>query len=338
MKTFRFEALDGLDKLVRVDEDDPRPQRGEVLIRIRAVALNRRDLLIVQGRYPGPVRPGLIPCSDASGEIVEVGEDVTAFSVGDRVISTFHPRWFGGLPPRNTSLETYGNARDGWLAEYKVVSQEAAVLMPTHHSFVEASTLPCAGLTAWNALSGEQPVRAGSSVLTLGTGGVSIFAVQLAKACGARVVATTSDARKAEQLTTLGADCTINYHDRPDWGREARRLTGGRGVDVVVEVVGPVAINEALEAVRRSGEVVQIGQLSMDKGGIDTSLLKRSGARLRSIGVGDREQLEELVRVTEACDLHPLVDRVLDFVDSAHAFATLLNDAPMGKVVIAVGQ
>jgi len=227
MRAYRLDDFDSLDSLRLHQEPDPRPQRGEVLVQVRAVSLNFRDIAILRGRYPRRSVPGLVPVSDAAGEVVAVGEDVHAFKVGDRVLGAFHPRWFGGQVPSTILRDSYGAENDGWLCELKAVSQEAVVPLPDALSFEEGATLPCAGVTAWNALSGATPVRAGHTVLVQGSGGVSIFALQLACAVGARVIATTSSEAKARTLRALGAAEVVNYADDPDWGRSVRALTGG---------------------------------------------------------------------------------------------------------------
>jgi NADPH:quinone reductase-like Zn-dependent oxidoreductase len=335
LRAFRFDALTSLNDLRLHEEATPQPQRGEVLVKIHSVSLNYRDLALVLGRYVGPSKAGLIPCSDAAGEVAALGEGVAAFKTGDRVISTFHPRWFGGRPPLTLGRETYGSGSDGWLAEYKVVSQEALVRLPDTLSFEEGSTLPCAATTAWTALSGHNAVRGGQTVLTLGTGGVSIFAVQLAKALGATVIATTSSDHKGERLRSLGADHVVNYSTVPAWGRHVKtELTGRVGVDCVVEVGGPATINESLHAVRWGGEVVLIGFLTDDNPGVDYFHLKNSGATVRSIGVGDRPALEDLVRAVTGAGIKPIVDRVFDFKDARHAFAHLKSGSHVGKIVI----
>lgn len=338
MRAYRFDEGFSLETLRARDEPIPQPQRGEVLVRVRAVSLNYRDVSLVLGRYVWGATPGLVPCSDAAGEIVAVGEGVTDFAPGDRVISTFHPRWFGGRPPRGAAMQTYGNGVDGWLAEYKVASQEAVVSLPDGVSFEAGCTLPCAATTAWSALSGPSPMRAGGTVLTLGSGGVSIFAIQLAKAVGARVVATTSDDAKGERLKALGADAVVNYRAVPEWGRHVRReVTGGAGVDSVVEVGGPATISHSLRAVRPGGEISLIGFLTEENPGIDYFLLKNSGASLRSISVGDRAALEDVVRAWRAARLEPVIDRVFAFDEAKAAFAHLIAAQHVGKVVIAVG-
>lgn len=338
MRAYRFDEPNNLQALRARQEAVGAPQRGEVLVRVRAVALNYRDISLILGRYVWDTAAGLIPCSDAAGEIVAVGEGVTDFKPGDRVISIFHPRWFGGRVPKGAAMQTYGNGVDGWLCEEKVVSQEALVALPDDISFEEGATLPCAATTAWTALSGATPIRAGSTVLTLGTGGVSIFAVQLAKAMGARVIATTSSAEKAERLRALGADEVVNYNEIEAWGRHVRKtLTGGTGVDCVVEVGGPATINESLRAVRPGGEVVLIGFLTEENPGIDYFLLKGSNAVVRSIAVGDRAALEDLVRAWRGARLKPVIDKVFDFDEALEAFAHMQAGRHVGKVVIRVG-
>lgn len=337
MRAYRFDDGFKLESLRARDEPTPKPQRGEVLVRVRAVSLNYRDVSLVLGRYVWDAVPGLIPCSDAAGEIVAVGEGVVDFAPGDRVVSTFHPRWFGGRRPKGIAMQTYGNGVDGWLAEYKVVSQEAVVALPDDVSFEAGATLPCAATTAWSALSGAEPVRAGGAVLTLGSGGVSIFALQLAKAVGARVVATTSSEAKGERLRDLGADHVVNYSQVAEWGRHVRReVTGGAGVDCVVEVGGPATIGQSLRAVRPGGEIALVGFLTEENPGIDYFALKASTATLRPITVGDRAALEDLIRAWRGAGLTPVIDRVFDFADAPAAFAHLIAAQHVGKIVIAV--
>jgi len=334
VRAYRFDAFNGLEDLRMREEDDPRPQRGELLIRIHAVSLNFRDIAMLRGRYPRAYRKGLIPVSDAAGEVIEIGDGVEAFKVGDRVMGAFHPRWFGGDMPSTIAGDSYGSDKDGWLVELKVVNQEAVVLLPDALPYEEASTLPCAGLTAWTALTGSVPIRAGHTVLVQGTGGVSIFALQLARAVGASVIATTSGAAKAERLKALGASEVVNYVDDPEWGKRVRALTGGRGVDRVVEVGGPGTIAQSLRAVAVGGEIASIGFLSTENPGIDFFQLKLSGARFRNITVGDRAGLLELTRAVADTGLKPVIDRVFEFEDAQAAFAHLESGTHLGKVVI----
>lgn len=339
MRAWRFDALSSLSDLSVHSEPMPAPQRGEVLVKVRAVSLNYRDIAPTLGRYVWPAESGLIPCSDAAGEIVSVGEDVTVFRPGDRIVSSFHARWLGGRPPTGLMLESYGTGSDGWLTEYKVVSQEAVVPLPEKVSFEEGATLPCAAVTAWNALSGALPMRAGQTILTLGTGGVSMFAVQLAKAVKATVISTTSSGEKAERLKALGADHIVNYRDIPNWGRYIKDdITGRTGVDCVVEVGGPATINQSLDAVRWGGEVVLVGFLSSDNPGIDYFHLKGSGAVVRSVAVGDRPMLEDLVRAWTASGLKPVIDSVFPFARAREAFDHLMTGSHVGKIVITLSD
>ena len=336
MQAYRFNSFGSLDELQVREEPDPQPQRGEVLVRVHAVSLNFRDIAILRGRYPRKAVAGLIPVSDAAGEVVAVGEGVAAFKVGDRVISAFHPRWFGGEMPSTIQSDSYAAESDGWLCELKAISQEAVVRLPDALSYEEGSTLPCAGLTAWTALAGPTPIRAGHSVLVLGSGGVSLFALQLARAVGAQVIATTSSAAKVDQLKALGAAEVVNYADDPQWGKAVRALTGGRGVDRVVEVGGPGTIAQSLRAVALGGEIASIGFLSTENPGIDFFQLKGSGASFRNITVGDRAGLLEFTRAVAATGLKPVIDRVFAFDEAREAFSHLESGAHLGKVVIRV--
>lgn len=337
MKVYRFDTLASLDGLMQHEEPQPTPQRGEVLLRIKAVSLNYRDIALVEGRYLRPGKAGLVPVSDAAAEVVEVGGGVEDLAVGDRVVGCFTPRWLGGPRVPERAQGCYGNEYDGWLAEYKVVSQEALVRIPDTLSDEAASTLPCAGVTAWNALSGPLPIRAGQTVLTLGTGGVSVFAVQLAKAVGARVIATTSSHAKAEALRALGADEVVDYTRTPAWGAAVREHTAGRGVDRILEVGGPATIGESLKAIAFDQEIVLIGFLSEANPGIDYFDLMQSGARIRSINVGDRPMLEALLQVVSQQRIEPVIDRVFAFDEARAAFEHLQAARHVGKIVIRVG-
>jgi NADPH:quinone reductase-like Zn-dependent oxidoreductase len=289
---------------------------------------------MLRGRYPVPHRKGLIPTSDGAGEVVEVGAGVDDLKVGDRIMGIFHLRWYSGRIPPNVSRFGYGSEIDGWLVERKVLSQEALVRIPDNLSCEEASTLPCAAVTAWSALSGSVPIRSGHTVLTQGTGGVSIFALQLAKAFGASVIATTSSAAKMDRLRTLGADEVLNYNEEPQWGNRARALTGGRGVDRVVEVGGGGTIGESLHAVAASGELASIGFLSAGSSNIDFFALFGSGARIRHISVGSREDLQDVARAIAMARIKPMIDHVFDFEDAREAFAQLESGSHFGKVVV----
>ncbi len=334
MQTYRLEQFGSLEHLILQSEETPQPGPGEVLVRVRASALNYRDLALLHGEYPMPCRPGLVPLSDGAGEIVAVGDGVSRFRVGDRVANTFFPNWMGGRFPVTAIAEQYGSDRDGWLTEYKVVNQEALVSIPEYLSFEAAATLPCAAVTAWSALAGPAPVSPGDTVLTLGSGGVSLYAIQLAKLRGARVIATTSSSEKAERLKAVGADDVIDYSEVPTWGEKVRELTGGRGVDRVVEVGGPGTLEQSLGATAMGGEVILIGFVAAGPADIPFSSLYGSGASLRRNAVGSREDFEDLNRALDKHWLQPVVDRVVPFDKAREAWEHFDSRHHFGKVVI----
>src|SRR3984893_6061633 len=276
MRAYQLDRIGSLDGLVLTERDIPSPGVGEVLVRVRASSLNFRDVMILNCQYPMPVPPGRVPLSDGAGDVVAVGAGVTRFKTGDRVINSFFPNWFGGS--FNAMPEAYVVDRDGWLTEYKVISVEALVSMPEHLTFEEAATLPCAAVTAWSALAG---VKAGETVLTQGMGGVSVFAVQLARAFGARVIATTSSPEKAQRLRELGANEVINYCDSPDWADQVRAITGGRGVDRVVEVGGPDTLAQSVKTVAYGGQISLVGVLAGAAGSVDFMPMFLSQARFQ---------------------------------------------------------
>jgi alcohol dehydrogenase len=338
MDVYRFSRLKDLDSLTRYKVDIPRPQRGEVLIRVRATSLNYRDLALVRGKYSSAQRLDLVPLSDAAGEVVQVGQDVTELRAGDRVVNAFHPRWFAGPQPLTMDQEAYGSYRDGWLAEYKVVSQEAVVKFPAELSFEQACTLPCAGVTAWTSIRGLQPLAPGGTVLTLGTGGVSTYAVLLARqAFGARVIATTSSDEKAQRLRDMGADHVINYTSVPNWGEVARELSGGRGVDRVVEIGGPATLPQSIAAVTPGGEISLVGFLGGGATPVDYRAIFKSRAVLNRISVGSRADLEDLVRAVATTGVRPLIDEVFPFADALGAWRKFSDRDVFGKIVISNG-
>ncbi len=334
MQSYRFKQFGNPDGLELHQEDMPVPQAREVLVRVRATSLNYRDLAIMNGQYTLPSEPGHIPLSDAAGEVVQVGDRVERFKVGDRVVNTFMPRWFGGAFQAQARDELYGSDRDGWLTEYKVVSEESLVSLPDYLSFEQGATLPCAAVTAWAALNGDRPIKAGETVLTLGTGGVSLFAIQLAKAMGARVIATTSSEAKAERLKALGADEVINYVQHPEWSKEVQRLTSGQGVNRVVEVGGPGTLNQSIRSIGIGGELALIGFVAQDGLAIDFFSLFKSAARFRVISVGSREDFEQMNRVLVQHKIMPVIDSVFSFTDSKRAWQHFDSRLHVGKVVI----
>ncbi|MDQ0300350.1 NADPH:quinone reductase-like Zn-dependent oxidoreductase [Salibacterium salarium] len=331
MRSIRLEKQGSVEHLKMVKEDVPSVQRGEVLVKVKASSLNYRDLAMLNNQYPGEVHDNLIPLSDGAGEIVAVGEGVRRFRIGDRVAGNFTREWFGGKRP--TYMEPYGSHSDGWLTEYKVLNPELLVSIPSHLSYEEAATLPCAAVTAWSALHGPSPLSAGDTVLTLGSGGVSVFALQLAKVMGVNVISTTSSDEKAEKLKKLGADEVINYSKTPNWGEVAKELTGGRGVNRVVEVVGPATFQQSLQAIAPGDEISLIGVLSRTGDKIDYFDLFGK-ASTRTIGVGSRNDFESMNRVMEDKGLMPIVDSVFPFEKAAEAYEYLESQKFFGKIAI----
>ena len=329
IRAYQLDKLGSLDGLVLAERDMPSPSAGEVLVRVRASSLNFRDMMILNGAYPAHVPPGRVPLSDGSGEVVEVGASVKRFKVGDRVINSFFPNFFGGS--FNFMPEQWVVDHDGWLTEYKAVSAEALVAMPEYLTFEEAATLPCVAVTAWSALSG---VRAGDTVLTQGTGGVSLFALQLAKALGTRVIATTTNPESTARLRELGADEVIDARNLSDWGDQVRALTGGRGVDRVVEVGGPGTLAQSVKAIAYGGQVSLVGALAGMAGGLDFMTMFLSQATYQPIATGSRRDLEDLCRVLEQRKIQPVIDSVFSFEEAKAGLSHYAGRKVTGKVVI----
>ncbi len=329
-RVYRIEKIrSGVDGLVSGVTPIPTAGPGEVLVRVRATSLNFRDLVILDGNYIVPVPLGRIPVSDAAGEVVAVGAGVTRLSVGDRVTNAFFPEWIDG--PFVGHYQGYSAELEGWLTDYRVVPAETLTRFADSLSFEEAATLPCAGVTAWTALKGIKP---GDTVLTQGTGGVSLFALQLAKALGARVIATTSSDAKAERLKALGADETINYKTRQDWAQGVRDLTGGRGADRIIEVGGPGTFEQSVKAIAAGGQVSMVGILAGMQGNVEFMSMFMSQARYQPVAIGSREDLDELARFVVQHAIRPVIDSGWDFDDAKSAYARLLTRSVFGKVVI----
>jgi len=299
---------------------------------MRANSLNFRELMVLRGNYPLPVKPEVVMGSDGAGEIVAVGPGVSRVKVGDRVAAAMFPRWIDG-PIEWEYAPQLGGSLDGMLTELVVLSEDAVVRVPEHLSFEEAATLPCAAVTAWNALTGARKLQAGDTVLTLGSGSVSLFALQFAKLCGARVVATTSDDEKANRLKTAGADAVINYRTTPDWHLAVRELTGGRGVDQVVEIGGGT-LEQSIQSTALNGQISFIGRLSDAASKIDINLLYNSVATLRVIFAGNRAQFIAMNHAIAVNRLKPIIDRVFPFEEVVEAFRYYEEARPFGKVVI----
>jgi NADPH:quinone reductase-like Zn-dependent oxidoreductase len=336
MRLYRLIGAAGDGRLTLSEADVPAPGPRDVVVRMRAVSLNYRDLMVLDGRYAhGGVRDGLVPCSDGAGEVVAAGSQVDRLAVGDRVASLFMPRWLGGPYEERFGADALGGGSDGVLAEQVVFDQEALVTVPDHLSFAEAATLPCAALTAWNALFGGEPLRPGEDVLLEGTGGVSLFALAFARMAGARTIMTTTRAAKRERALELGADHVVVLPETTDWPKAVRDLTRGRGVDHVVEVVGGDNIAAAVRAARNGGQIHFIG--AQGKGAIEPSELRRRNIVLRSIYVGSRAQFLAMNRAISHARYCPAIDRVFPFEAAPDAYRHLRSQSHVGKVVIDIG-
>lgn len=313
----------------------PQPGRGQVLVKMHAASLNFRDLLITGGAYPLAALPDrLVPLSDGAGEIIAIGEDVTCWTAGDRVCGIFTQSWLGGRKRPADNLQELGGSIDGVLTQYRLFDAEGIVAIPDHLAYDEAATLPCAAVTAWNALYGGRPVKAGERVLILGTGGVSCFALQFAKAAGAYVIATSSSEEKLARIRALGADETVNYKSHPEWQEEVRRLTGGEGVDHVVEVGGPGTLQRSLACLAMNGQAHLIGVLT--QGEINPLAILGSALSVRGILVGSRELFEDMNRAVSQHGIRPVIDRKFSFAEAPAAFRALQAANHVGKLVITI--
>ena len=336
MKVIEIQERFGPENLALADRPIPEPGPGQVLLRMGVASLNYRDWLTVTGRY-NPKQPlPLIPCSDGVGEVVDLGPGVTRFGTGDRAIPIFAQRWISGEPTREKLRATLGGPVDGTLAEYIALGESCMVPAPEHLSDEEAATLPCAGVTAWSALVTHGGVKAGDTVLIQGTGGVAVFALQFARLVGARVIATSSSDAKLGRARELGAWETLNYRKTPQWGRQVRELTGGRGVDLVVEVGGAGTLAQSLEAVRFGGRISQIGMLAGATAEINVVPLLMKQVRVQGVLVGPREGFEAMNRAIEATALRPVIDRVFPLEETRAALEHLAEGRHFGKICIRV--
>ena len=334
MRLYRLGKLGNLDGLRLLEEEAPKPAPGQVLVRLRACTLNHRDLNIISGTYTSlALKPGAIPLSDGAGEVAALGTGVTRWKVGDRVAPIFVQRWLGGdlLPEYMPSA--LGGPSDGVLAEQIVLHEEGLVRIPSQLSFEQAATLPCAAVTAWNAALVKGALQPGHTLVTLGTGGVSLFAAQFALMAGARVIATTGNDDKAARLHALGIADVINYRTQQDWGARVRELTGGRGADLVVEVGGPGSLAQSIAALRYCGHISVVGNLA-GKALIDPAALFAKRASMCGIQVGSRDMFEAMNRAIEVAQIKPVIDRVFDFSDTRAAYEYLASGKHFGKVVI----
>jgi NADPH:quinone reductase-like Zn-dependent oxidoreductase len=334
MVAWQVEGSFGVENLRRVERAVESPGHGEVLVRIEAASLNYRDLLMVKGQY-NPRQPlPLVPCSDGAGVVVATGPAVTRFEVGDRVMPLFAPDWIADPPNRETIRKTLGGPLDGTLATHIKVSEGSLVSIPGHLSFEQAATLPCAALTAWSSLVTLGQLVAGQTVLILGTGGVSIFALQFAKLLGLRAIVTSSDDAKLERARQLGADVAINYRSTPEWSRAVREATDGVGVDLVVEVGGAGTFEESVRSTRVGGTVSLIGVLAGGQKDLKLLPVVMNQIRVQGVLVGSRTGFEAMNRAIALARLEPVVDEVFEFADAPAAFGALAGQRHFGKLVV----
>jgi NADPH:quinone reductase-like Zn-dependent oxidoreductase len=338
VKAFRTLGGPSIDDLMLDDVEVLPPGPGQVAVGIKTASLNFRDLAVVTGRYPRPVSGPTVIASDGAGVVAAVGEGVTAFKPGDRVVGSFFQTWITGPFAREYGNSALGGAIDGVLTQQRVFDQQGLVRIPEHMSYEEAATLPCAGVTAWNALVPTAHVRAGDTVLLLGTGGVSIFGLQFAKLHGARVIITSSSDEKLERARALGADEAINYKKNPEWEKEVLRLTGGKGVDIVLEVGGAETFPRSMAAVRASGQIVMIGVLTGVVGSVPLGLIGIQTLSVRGVYVGSVAMFEDMNRAMTLHGVKPLIDRVFPFEQTRDALSYLASARHFGKVVIAVAN
>ena len=336
MKVYEIQDGFGLDHLRVAERPDPTPGHGQVMVSMRAVSLNYRDILTVTGLYNPRQGLPLVPCSDGVGEVVAVGAGVSRFKLGDRIAAVFCQRWIGGAPTYEKLRSTLGGPRDGTLAELMLLDEDGAVLVPEHLSDEEAATLPCAGLTAWSALAEYGNVAPGDTVLVQGTGGVSIFALQFAQLLGAKVIVTSSSDDKLKRARKLGAWHEINYIDDSDWGKTARELTDGVGVDHVLDVGGGRTLEQSLRAIRIGGEISLVGVLSGAAADLNLVPIFMKNVRIQGIVVGSRDGFEAMNRAVAMHEMRPVVDRIFPFAEAREAFEFVMNGAHFGKVCIAI--
>lgn len=322
----------GVENLRLVEKPTPRPGAHEVLVKLKAASLNFRDLMTVRG-LPGNRFP-MVPLSDGCGEVVEVGAGVRRVKPGDRVATMFFQNWIGGEPSLESLSSAIGGALDGCFQDCMVLSENGVSKVPAHLSDVEVATLPCAALTAWRSLMVEGGLKAGDTVVAQGTGGVSIFALQFAKAAGAQVIITSSSEAKLKRAKQLGADHLVNYKERPNWAKAVREITHGRGADHIVEVGGAQTLAESLKAVRIGGHVSIVGVLTGFSEKIEIHHIFAQNARVIGVSVGSREMFEQMCRAIELHKIKPVVDRVFPFAAAADAFAHMAGQQHFGKIVI----
>jgi NADPH:quinone reductase-like Zn-dependent oxidoreductase len=327
----------GVDALQQFDRPEPKPAYRQVLVKVKACSLNFRDFAIARGSYRMGVKDNLVPLSDGAGEVVETGPGVSRVKAGDRVAGNFFQRWSGGEPSGDTHKSALGGGIDGMLAEYVVLEEDGVVKVPQHLSAEEGATLPCAAVTVWHAMFEHAKLKAGDTVLLQGTGGVSIFGLQFAKAMGIRAIITSSSDDKLKRAKALGAAHGINYKTTPEWDKAALDFTSGAGVDHVVEVGGAATLTRSFSALRPGGKVTMIGGLSGGATELNPGLIFSRRANVQGISVGSTQMFEAVNRAIEANAITPVIDTVFPFAEAKAAYHHMGSGAHFGKIVIAVG-
>lgn len=338
MQAYIIEKFGSVDGIKLTERPIPTPGPNQVLIKIKAVSIARRDIYILNQVYPLPPKQSIIPISDGAGEVIATGANVTRFKTGDRVAGNYFANWIDG-PIDMTIADQLGCTLDGMLAEYVVLNEESLVIVPSNLTWEEAATLPCAAVTAWSALNGSRPVLAGDTVLTIGSGGVAVFAIQFAKMIGARVISLTSKDAKFNALKALGADEVINYTDQPDWSTRVKELTGGHGVNRVIETGGIDTFEQSIKAAAFGAEVTLVSSAGVINN--SAMLLKNvlmpmfvKLINMRPIFVGSRKSFEEMNRAIEASNIKPVIDKVYTFKQVSEAYRYVAAGEQLGKVVI----
>jgi NADPH:quinone reductase-like Zn-dependent oxidoreductase len=324
----------GIDNLRVAERPDVQPGPGQVLLRMKAATLNYRDLLTVNGGYGGSYKLPLVPLSDGCGEVIGVGSGVTRVKVGDRVATLFFQNWIGGEPSREGLMSALGGSLDGIWRDTCVLSEQGVSKVPSHLSDAEVAALPCAALTAWRALVVEGGIKAGETVVVQGTGGVSIFALQFAKACGAEVIVTSSSDEKLARAKALGADHLVNYKKTAAWSGVVREITGGRGADHVVEVGGAGTFGQSLASIRVGGHISIIGVLAGASNDLMIPFVIGTNAKIKGISVGARQHFEDMCRAIALHKIKPVIDKTFGFAQAKEALGHMAGQGHFGKIAI----